>query len=253
MIIVFAAFCASIFTAHAKDARLVEILYNPAKVVRIDGQIKVQATIAFDEEEKIENVAIGDSMAWQVSPNKRANILFIKPLSPSARTNMTVITDQRTYLFDLVANSKNAPIYILRFNYPDEPKNEAPIMTASANIEELNAVNDPYAIIDPENLNFQWVQNGAPQLLPTRIYDDGNATFLTWPERKAVPAILIKDQKGMEGPVNFSVRGHIVIVDGVPAQIILRSGQDVATLTNNGPPRPAAPISNDDILQDKGL
>ena len=94
------------------DARLVEKLYDPAAVVKIEGKTKVQATIQFGEDESIENVAIGDSSAWQVTPNKRANLLFVKPLEATASTNMTVVTNKRTYLFDLVANPRARPLYV---------------------------------------------------------------------------------------------------------------------------------------------
>lgn len=87
------------------DPRLVTRTYNPDEVVRIDGRPGVQAAITFDEGEHIENVAIGDSNVWQVTPNKRANALFVKPLAANARSNMTVITDRHTYYFDLVASS----------------------------------------------------------------------------------------------------------------------------------------------------
>ena len=53
--------------------------------VRIEGRPNVQATIDFGEDEHIENVAIGDSSAWQVTPNKRANLLFVKPLRQARR------------------------------------------------------------------------------------------------------------------------------------------------------------------------
>jgi len=224
--------------ATAQDARLVERLYDPAKVVRIDGRTKVQATIAFAEDERIENVAIGDSEAWQVTPNKRANLLFIKPLAPAARTNMTVVTDRRTYLFDLIASPKAQPIYVLRFTYPPEPEQEQPVLAGSANAAEMAAATDPYAVVDPAQLNFEWARKGDRNLLPSRSYDDGNATFLTWPDGQPVPAILIKDHEGTEGPVNFTVRGNVIVVDGVPAEIVLRSGDSLATLVNEGPPRP---------------
>src|SRR5688572_24217852 len=67
--------------ALAEDPRLVERLYSEDEVVRIEGRANVQATIRFAADEHIENVAIGDSNAWQVTPNRRANLLFIKPLS----------------------------------------------------------------------------------------------------------------------------------------------------------------------------
>ncbi len=238
--------------AAAKDPRLVERLYNADQVVRIDGHAKVQATISFGEDERIENVAIGDSQAWQVTPNKRANLLFLKPLSANARTNMTVVTDQHTYFFDLVASPKSAPLYVLRFTYPKPPKSDDPVVAAKANPVEMAAATDPYAVVDPSQLNFAWQTNGDKELLPTRTYDDGSATFLTWADSKPIPAILIKDEKGTEGPVNFAVRGNTIVVDGVPPEIILRSGKDEATLINQGPPRPVVTSPSPAIANAKG-
>src|SRR5690606_20254234 len=57
--------------AGAEDPRLVERLYDPDEVVVIEGRTNVQATIRFGEDEFIENVAIGDSTKWQVTPNRR--------------------------------------------------------------------------------------------------------------------------------------------------------------------------------------
>ena len=106
----------------AQDNRLQTLVFNENAVVRIDGKVKVQTTIKFAPDEVIENVAIGDSMAWQVQPNKAQTILFVKPLELDARTNMTVVTDKRTYLFDLVASPKNAALYVLQFRYPELEK-----------------------------------------------------------------------------------------------------------------------------------
>ena len=116
-----ALLAASTATA-AQDNRIVERFYDAGKVVRIDGKAKVQATIQFAEDERIENVAIGDSEAWQVTPNKRANLLFVKPLATTASTNMTVVTDRRTYLFDLVA-SASAKLY----DHPLSPFAQLPL------------------------------------------------------------------------------------------------------------------------------
>jgi type IV secretion system protein VirB9 len=234
--------------AMAQDNRLQTLVYDEAAVVQIDGKVKVQTTIKFAPDEVIENVAIGDSAAWQVQPNKAQTILFIKPLEPSARTNMTVVTDKRTYLFDLVASPRNAPLYVLQFRYPELEKaaEEARLAAAAeavrlaASPAEMAAASDPYAVADPADLNFAWAQAGKIELLPARAYDDGDAVFLTWPAGTAIPAILVTNDDGDEGPVNFTVRGDTVVVDGVPAQIILRSGRDTATLTNTGPIKPAA-------------
>lgn len=238
---------------RAEDPRLVSRLFDPDAVVRIDGKPNVETTIRFGDEERIENVAIGDSNAWQVTPNKRANLLFVKPLAVRAKTNMTVVTTDHTYFFDLVA-SPNAehPIYQLAFTYPKEVK-PAPARDAAAdkpNPTELAAANDPQAIVDPASLNFAWAGSGDKKLLPARIYDDGQATYLAWPAGTPVPAILVKNAKGTEGPVNYAVHGEVIVVESVPRQLILRSGRQVATLDNNGPQRaPAALAQADEVTK----
>lgn len=103
--------------ATQDDPRLVSVVYDPAQIVKVIGRPGVQATITFGEDEKIENVAVGDSQKWQITPNKRANLLFARPLEAAAVTNMTVVTDKRTYLFDLVASAKDRPVYMLSFTY----------------------------------------------------------------------------------------------------------------------------------------
>jgi type IV secretion system protein VirB9 len=233
--------------ASAQDDRLQTLVYDENTVVRIDGRVKVQTTIKFAPDEMIENVAIGDSAAWQVQPNKAQTILFIKPLEPAARTNMTVVTDKRTYLFDLVASPRSPALYVLQFRYPELEKAaeearlaaaaeaEAQALRAAASPAEIAAASDPYAVTDPSQLNFEWAKAGTPELLPARAFDDGEAVFLTWPAGTAIPAILITNADGDEGPVNYTTRGDTVVVDGVPPQIILRSGRDTATLTNTGP------------------
>lgn len=220
------------------DERLVEVRYDAARIYRIEGKPKVQATIRFGEDEAIENVAIGDSNAWQITPNKRANLLFVKPLLTRANTNMTVVTNKHTYLFDLVASPAAQPMYVLSFKYPEPPKAK---VDASAQLAQGGATAaseaEKVAAVDPADLNFAWSKSGNEKLLPDNVFDDGEATFLTWPEGRAVPAILITDTAGTEGPVNFTVRGKTIVVEGVPTQIVLRSGKDKALIVNGGPPR----------------
>ena len=236
--------------AAARDARLIERAYHPDEVVRIEGRLNVQATIAFGADERIENVAVGDSTSWQITPNKRANVLFVKPMKANARTNMTVITDERTYLFDLVASPAARPLYVLRFTYPGGAGGEKAemlqeIAKALANPEAQDAPAPPLGMgvepgPDPARLNFAWRTKGSTKLLPARVYDDGLDTYLAWGAGSPIPAILIKDEKGEEGPVNFAVRGDVIVVEGVPPLLVLRSGKDSATLEFQGPPRAPA-------------
>ena len=213
--------------AHARDERLASRPYSSDEIVRIDGRAGVQASIILAEEEHIENVAIGDSNSWQVTPNRRANILFVKPLAPDARTNLTVVTDKRSYFFDLVASPKARPLYALRFEYPKEP--------AAARAMDSRASLSTGRPPPSAPLNFSWKTKGKRNLLPARIYDDGVSTFVTWPADAPIPAILARNEKGEEGPVNFAVRADVIVIDGVPGLLVLRAGKDSATLERAAP------------------
>jgi len=227
--------------ALADDARLLTRLYNPGDVVVLDGRAGVQATIVFGDDEHIENVAIGDATSWQVTPNKRANLLFVKPLGQKARTNMTVVTDRHMYVFDLVAGGGGTPFYVLRFTYPDEPK-PSPRLAGGVTAEEAQAVAIPpqEAAPAPERTppNFAWRTEGSRKLMPSRIYDDGVATYMIWPPLAPIPAILTRNEKGQEGAVNYAVRGDTLILDSVPRTIVLRAGRDMAVLENKAVAEP---------------
>jgi type IV secretion system protein VirB9 len=237
-------------TPAIADNRLKTLVYDEAAVVRVDGRVKVQTTIKFGPDEVIENVAIGDSAAWQVQPNKAQTILFVKPLEPAARTNMTVVTDRRTYLFDLVSSPQSPALYVLQFRYPELEKAaeakrlaalaEAEALAAKAAAEPAMTASAPAPTTDPARLNFAWAAQGSSDLLPIRAFDDGTSVFLTWPEGTKVPAIQIVNANGEEGPVNFTVRGDTIVVDGVPARLVLRAGRDTASLTNTAALAPGA-------------
>ncbi|KMS54971.1 type VI secretion protein [Novosphingobium barchaimii LL02] len=232
------------------DERLVAHAFSDNEVVRIDGRAGVQATIAFGQGEAIENVAVGDSQAWQITPNKRADLLFVKPLESTARTNMTVVTNRHTYFFDLVATAKARPLYMLRFTYKDEPKLAADGsgLASLDPAEQALAAGNPLGMpADPAALNFAWKRVGVEKLMPSRVYDDGMSTYLLWPDKAAIPAILVTNEKGDEGPVNYAVRGATIVLEDVPNSIVLRSGKAKAELVNSLPlasrPAPAAPAA----------
>jgi type IV secretion system protein VirB9 len=90
-------------------------------VVELRSALGLQLSVEFDPAEKIENVAIGDSLGWQVTPNRRANLLFLKPMSARPPTNMTVITNLRRYNFQLSVQRQagRAIPFSVRFLYAE--------------------------------------------------------------------------------------------------------------------------------------
>lgn len=221
----------------AADPRLQSVHYEADKVVKVQGRLGYQSMIEFASGESIENVAVGDSSAWQVTPNKRANLLFLKPLMPKAKTNMTVVTDQRTYLFDLsVAATGATPLYNLRFTYgatPPAPTQSQPQRIAYPSLL-ANASSTAPAVVHPK-LNYDWKRKGDKNILPARYYDDGRSLYLQWAPGAAMPALFERDEEGREGLLNYRQQGSFIVVDGVPNTLVMRLGKETALLVNRHP------------------
>lgn len=245
----------------AADQRIRYVDYVSDRIVVVNGRMNAQTMIVFADEERIENIAVGDSLAWQITPNKRANLLFIKPLRAGGETNMTVVTDRRVYLFDLrTRGGSAAAIYSLRFIYPPEP--ELPVLEAAEDVataaaaEALPEGNPEPAKFDPASLNFGWTKKGKKNLIPASVFDDGQFTYLQWDATSDAPAIFIPQPGGMLAPVNQSIQNGFVVIDHVPQKIVLRLGKAEAELANTRPPKapplPKPVIDADIPLPSKG-
>jgi type IV secretion system protein VirB9 len=211
----------------APDNRIRTLAYDPNQIVRILGKAGIQSTIEFGSDERIENVAVGDSSAWQITPNRRASLLFVKPLSAHSRTNMTVVTDRRTYMFDLVAGEKSsAALYALKFSYP----NDKPVEEPKPAQQIAAAAPPPTATMIADKLHFDWNSKGSGKLLPAKVFDDGSSLYLSWSHDTPLPAILTVSEDRKEGPVNFRMSGDYIVITPIPANLVLRYGARSAIL-----------------------
>src|SRR5262249_54892711 len=151
------------------------------------GHLGYQMMIEFDPSERIENVSIGDSTVWQVTPNRKATLLFLKPVDRNAATNMTVVTNAHRYAFQLTASEARGPddpniIFDVRSVSPAQapqlfprppPPEPAPVMPT------LDA------------LNFAYDTSGSKRIAPMRVFDDGQQTYFQFPAQMETPAIFL--------------------------------------------------------------
>lgn len=104
----------------ATDNRIKTYVYNPNDVYLVLMESGFQTSIEFAKGEKVQTMSLGNSYSWSITPIQ--NRIFIKPLEDTVRTNMTVITNMRTYQFDLVSkNPEQSDLdiaYVIRFFYP---------------------------------------------------------------------------------------------------------------------------------------
>ncbi len=104
----------------ATDSRIRTYIYNPNDVYLVIINTGFQTSIEFEPGEKIQTMSLGDMYSWSLNPIQ--NRLFIKPLEDNVRTNMTILTNMRSYQFDVVSSSSKQNLkdiaYVIRFYYP---------------------------------------------------------------------------------------------------------------------------------------
>lgn len=198
------------------DPHIQTVPYQPDEIVELRGALGWQITVEFGADERIETVSIGDALAWQVTPNKRASNLFLKPLVKNAVTNMTVVTDKRRYTFALSTTPRyRTTPWVVSFIYPQE--------VVEAVEEELPP--------PPRPLNYSYRMDGDRNLLPIRVWDDGILTYFEFAEGVPLPAIFADGPGKDETLVNSQTRGRVVVVQQTNGRFTLRSGRRFATVT----------------------
>jgi len=242
------AIAASTPVGVSTDQRVKTIVYNENDVVSLKGYYGYQTTISFAPYEKIQNISIGDSVSWQVVPNKAGNILFIKPVEERATTNMTVITDRRIYNFELTSGLAGSPrnsniTFMLKFQYPmdsvmdfsDQNGGPATIFSADrpyATKSEIteNAISSVGA---PRDLNFEYSYKGEEDIAPSTVFDNGEFTYFRFNNMSDLPAIFSVDKDRNESVVNYHLEDGYVVVESIGKQYTLRHGEDEACVFND--------------------
>lgn len=204
----------------AADHRIKVVQYDPNNIVILKARYGYQTQITFDEGETVQNVSIGDGMAWLAVPVN--NNLFIKPVAEST-TNMTVLTNLNSYNFQLdSSNAQVAPTYKLQFNYSDSAYDQT---------GNSNAITS----LDPDKLNYKYSFTGDKTLAPEEVFDNGQFTYFQF-KRNALnrmPAIFIVDKNRNETLVNYHMQDDYVVVNSVAKQFTLRDGNYVTSVYNN--------------------
>ncbi len=224
--------------AHA-DSRIKTRPYAESRVYALTGHFGFQMAIEFNDDEIIENVAIGDSVSWQVTPNRRGDVIILKPISEASPTNMTVVTSLRHYFFELNAKSAvdakpGEMVYVLRFTYPKskdaelKTAQEAALATAVEETPEDRAVN--------RNYSYQ----GSREIVPSQLFDDGRSTYFKWSEGAPAPAIFLIDKNDKESVINHGFEAGYIVVDRVAPTFSLKHG-DFETLIYNDDFSPVDP------------
>jgi type IV secretion system protein VirB9 len=208
------------------DARIRSLLYSPQQVVRLRGWVGYHVELEFEPDESFVTLGGGDLSA--LTYDAVGNHLFLKPRATVVRTNLTVITNKRTYVIDYTAQAGRPDpiadelVYSLRFNYPPIPQ-LAPAESIAQNLKDATGARF-------QNLDYWYC--GDPLLQPVAASDDGVHTRLRFGPAAEIPAIFVKSEDGTESLLNFSMEGPDLVIHRLARHFILRRGKQVGCLTN---------------------
>lgn len=210
----------------SKDHRVKIVNYDSENVTLLNVHYGYATDITFDDDETVENISIGDSLAWQAVPVR--NHLFIKPIA-SSNTNMTILTNLHNYNFQLNSSNSQNPydqVYELKFVYPDDNLSAQSGVTSNPD----SALN-----IDFSKCNWKYSFTGDKSIVPIQVFDDGQFTYFKFKKdgNSDTPAIYSVDKSKNESLVNYHVQNGYVVVNRVANQFTLRDGSLVTSIYND--------------------
>jgi type IV secretion system protein VirB9 len=209
------------------DARIRVWGYEPDTIYRLKAYVGYQIDLQFEPGESFVSLGAGDMES--ITFASQANHVFIKPRALGAETNITILTNLRSYQFDYVVGSTlPAPdmrdvIYALRFTYP----------TTQAGAAGADALEGKLARATegrPHNLDYGYC--GSSALKPESAWDDGVQTHLRFGPRQELPAVFVRNDDGSESLINFALQGGDVVVQRVARQFIARRGRLSGSIVN---------------------
>lgn len=232
--------------SSAQDSRIREAIYSETQVFRIVGVYRSATQIVFSANERVEHVALGDTVSWEVAPAE--NSLFIKPRELAGATNLIVMTRLgttiRTYTFELSArrggiSARSTDTYFkVVFRYPREEAAAAQAAATQAAYARAVALQAgairsalDLAVLEGRR-NLKYSVQGSSAIQPSEITDNGQFTALRFPNQRELPAFFAINPDGSESIVPFDVRDEFVVIHGVFGQLRLRRGKQVLCVFN---------------------
>jgi type IV secretion system protein VirB9 len=190
--------------------------------------------------EVVRDVLVGDTVRWKVEPatsgaaGGQAIHLIVKPSEPGLVTSMVVTTSRRTYHIQL---KSHATQYMARvgFEYPED---------VSAKLADVNARLEastiPGAGVPAEQLSFAYSVSGSAGWRPTRVYSDGQKTYIQFPRSisgQDAPVLFVVSG-GQNRIVNYRMKSNMMVVDYNIDRAVLVSGvgwkQQKVTISRGG-------------------
>jgi type IV secretion system protein VirB9 len=191
-------------TPSFDDPRLQTVTYDPARPVRLVTFANSTLTVMLLPGDRVERFVLSDPTAFEVKIPAPGDGLNIAPTRTDSAATLLVDTDMRRYEFDLATGEGLAAAYLVRFVDPRGAARPLPMAVVQSQITGTYRL------------------SGEGTLLPSKIGDDGERTYLDWNEHQSLPAVFGIGANGEEEVVDGYMRQGTFIIDRVYGELVFR-------------------------------
>jgi type IV secretion system protein VirB9 len=189
------------------DPRLQTVAYDPARPVRLVTYANSTLTVMLLPGDRIERFVLSDPTAFEVKIAAPGDGLNIAPLRSDSAATLLVDTSMRRYEFDIATGEGLAAAYLVRF-----VDARAPVGPAAPIVAPIAA----------PTMTGEYRLSGERALMPTRIGDDGERTYLEWGKYQSLPAVFGIGTNGEEEVVDGYMRQGVFTIDRVYSELVFR-------------------------------
>jgi len=188
------------------DPRLQIVSYDPVAAVRLVAFPASNLTLMLLPGDTVSRATVSDPSAFAVTPTGARDSLDIMPQRADASATLVVETPRRRYHFELATGEGLMAAYVVRFVDPAAARPAGPAATPAA----APAMQGTYKV------------TGEAALIPTRIGDDGERTYIEWGKYQSLPAVFGIGPAGTEEVVDGYMRGGMFTIDRVYTELVFR-------------------------------
>ena len=204
-------------------------------------------TISLQPGEEIQELAAGDTARWLIQEASSGSdditrpLIFVKPLQPELRSNLTIATSRRVYQLDLESHPQGQYQTEIAWRYPGDSWRGGSRSLATAEAGPAAETADRPTQVHLGELDFGYKitsRSGyTPDWMPVRAFHDGAKTYIQFPPNITTkpPLFVIKGKQSEI--VNYRLQGDTYVVDWVLDVAELRIGDDdqaVVRVTRHG-------------------
>ena len=210
------------------DHHIQTVRYNPDDVVTVNVGPGSATLIQLQQGEALAGGAaglgLGDPEAWDIAV-KEQNI-WLRPKAEEPDTNISMVTNRRTYVFQL--RSSEHPAWLVRFDYPTPPPN--PFGKDSSTLPSTSDT----PCMTTTRVNRQYAARGDNALWPSEVWSDGRFTCMRFAGNRDLPTVTRvlpsrdNPERGVEALTNTHMKDDVMVIHSTDNYYRLRLGDLVA-------------------------